>query len=63
MESKTAAPAGQGRARDSRDELTSGERGLLEAVVRKDRKATAEFVSTYTDAVYSYLRQRLALET
>src|SRR5437588_12221893 len=32
---------------------------LVAAVLRKDRKATAEFVNTYTDAVYSFIRRRL----
>ena len=35
------------------------ERELVRAVVRKDRKATAEFVSLHVDAVYSYVRHRL----
>jgi RNA polymerase sigma-70 factor (ECF subfamily) len=30
------------------------------AVLEKDRKATAEFVDRYTDAVYSFIRRRLA---
>ena len=33
---------------------------LVEAVLRKDRKATAELVSVHTDAVYGYVRSRLA---
>ncbi len=33
--------------------------GLVAAVLRKDRKATAEFVDTYTDVVYSFVRRRL----
>ena len=33
---------------------------LVTAVLRKDRKATAEFVNTYTDAVYSFIRRRLS---
>ena len=33
--------------------------GLAEAVLRKDRKATAEFVERYSDAVYAYLRRRM----
>jgi len=33
---------------------------LVAAVLRKDRKATAEFVNTYTDAVYSFIRRRLS---
>ena len=33
---------------------------LVEAVLRKDRKATAEFVSRYADNVYGYVCARLA---
>src|SRR5438876_6327183 len=33
---------------------------LLQAVLKKDRKATAEFVSRYADPVYGYVSQRLA---
>jgi len=32
---------------------------LVQAVLRRDRKATAEFVADFTDAVYAYLRRRL----
>ncbi len=40
--------------------LASEESILLDAVLKKDRKATAEFVSRYTDPVYGYVSQRLA---
>ena len=33
---------------------------LVAAILRKDRKATAEFVARYADAVYAYVRSRLA---
>src|SRR5258708_16446021 len=33
---------------------------LVVAVLRKDRKATAEFVALYADDLYRYLRSRLA---
>jgi RNA polymerase sigma-70 factor (ECF subfamily) len=33
---------------------------LVAAVLRKDRKATAEFVSRYADTVYAYVHHRLA---
>ena len=33
---------------------------LVAAVLLKDRKATAEFVARYADALYSYVRSRLA---
>ena len=33
---------------------------LVAAVLRKDRKATAQFVARYADSVYGYIRSRLA---
>jgi RNA polymerase sigma-70 factor (ECF subfamily) len=33
---------------------------LVTAVLQKDRKATAEFVNTYTDSVYAFIRRRLS---
>ncbi len=39
------------------------ERELVAAVLRKDRKATAAFVASYTDVLYAYVRQRLAPRT
>jgi RNA polymerase sigma-70 factor (ECF subfamily) len=36
---------------------------LAAAVLRKDRKATAEFVERYSDAVYGYLYRRLVPRT
>jgi RNA polymerase sigma-70 factor (ECF subfamily) len=36
------------------------ERGLIAAVLRKDRKAAARFVASHIDAVYAYARHRLA---
>jgi len=35
------------------------EKELVAAVLRKDRKATAEFVALYADSVFSYIRHRL----
>jgi RNA polymerase sigma-70 factor (ECF subfamily) len=35
------------------------ELSLVQAILRKDRKATADFVSAYTDKIYSYVRYRL----
>lgn len=35
------------------------ERELVAAILRKDRKATAEFVTRYADGVYRYVRSRL----
>ena len=36
------------------------EKRLVAAVIRKDRKATAEFVARFADPVHGYVRQRLA---
>ncbi len=40
--------------------LAADERALLAAVLQKDRKAAAEFVSRYADPVYAYVSRRLA---
>jgi RNA polymerase sigma-70 factor (ECF subfamily) len=53
-ESGVAAPGPQG------DALAREESILLAAVLRKDRKATAEFVARYADPVFGYVSQRLA---
>jgi RNA polymerase sigma-70 factor (ECF subfamily) len=37
-----------------------GDAALLAGLLRKDRKATAEFVSRYSDSVYGFIRSRLA---
>ena len=37
----------------------AGEAELIEALLRKDRKASEEFISRYSDAVHSYLCRRL----
>src|SRR5215467_7690212 len=36
---------------------------LVTQILRKDRKATAEFVARYTDQVYRYVRRRLIPRT
>lgn len=40
--------------------MGSADSALVAAVLRKDRKATAEFVARYADDLYSYIRSRLA---
>jgi RNA polymerase sigma-70 factor, ECF subfamily len=40
--------------------LPTEEQALLTAVLAKDRKAAAEFVSRYADAVFAYVSRRLA---
>jgi len=42
------------------DSKVTEDRDLVAAVLRKDRKATAEFVARYADPVYAYVKQRLA---
>jgi RNA polymerase sigma-70 factor, ECF subfamily len=36
------------------------EHALVTAILRKDRKAAARFIADYSDAVYAYVRHRLA---
>ena len=62
MQSDTpsAAESGVATAEPPGDALASEESILLDAVLKKDRKATAEFVSRYADPVYGYVSQRLA---
>ena len=43
-----------------KDQAPGDDVALVTAVLQRDRKATAEFVDTYTDAVYSFIRRRLA---
>ncbi|MGH9499347.1 MAG: RNA polymerase sigma factor [Terriglobales bacterium] len=49
-------PEPPGESSPSEDE----DGALLAALLRKDRKATAEFVSRYSDSVYAFVRYRLA---
>jgi RNA polymerase sigma-70 factor (ECF subfamily) len=37
----------------------SDEKSLVEALLRRDRKAAAEFVTAHADAIYEYIRRRL----
>lgn len=43
--------------------ISRQEQELVAAILRKDRKATARFVAEYADAVYGYVRHRLAPRT
>lgn len=51
------------RERAATSGLESGaqaaDRELVAAILRKDRKATADFVATYADEIYVYVRSRL----
>jgi RNA polymerase sigma-70 factor (ECF subfamily) len=62
MQSDTpsAAESGVAAALPQSDAPANEESILLDAVLKKDRKATAEFVSRYADPVYGYISQRLA---
>ena len=44
---------------EPREKLAEKDRNLVEAVLRKDRKASAELVSSHADHVYAYVRHRL----
>jgi RNA polymerase sigma-70 factor (ECF subfamily) len=44
---------------DEADPGTAEDMKLVADVLRKDRKATAEFVSRYADSIYSYVRRRI----
>ena len=56
----SAAESAGGTAGTPTPALSAEERVLLTAVLQKDRKAAAEFVSRYVDAVYAYVSRRLA---
>lgn len=45
---------------DAPSSLLAEERGLIARLLRKDRKAAAEFISRYSDSVYGFVRSRLA---
>jgi len=46
-------------AAETGDSQAGVDSALVAAVLRKDRKATAEFVAKYSDCVYRYVRARL----
>ena len=62
MQSDTSPEADSGVAAPGPqdDALAREESILLAAVLKKDRKATAEFVARYADPVFGYVSQRLA---
>jgi hypothetical protein len=41
-------------------DVAADEQRLVAAILGRDRKAAAELVSRYADAIYSYVRHRLA---
>lgn len=51
---------GEGPARLESEAAAADDAALVAAVLCKDRKATAEFVSRHAGAVYAYVRSRLA---
>ena len=59
-ETSSAADSAGRTARLGALEPSSEEQALLAAVLAKDRKAAAEFVARYADAVYAYVSRRLA---
>jgi len=46
------------RITDGADATAAEDMKLVAEVLRRDRKATAEFVSRYADSIYSYVRRR-----
>src|SRR5213596_1252573 len=62
-ETSFAADSAGRTARLGALEPSSEEQALLAAVLAKDRKAAAEFVARYADAVYAYVSRRLAPRT
>ena len=58
-ETSFAADSAGRTARLGALEPSSEEQALLAAVLAKDRKAAAEFVARYADAVYAYVSRRL----
>src|SRR6266851_4935257 len=59
-EPSSAADSAGRTARLGALDSSSEEQALLAAVLAKDRKAAAEFVARYADAVYGYVSRRLA---
>lgn len=47
----------------SRDLERHADAALARAILQRDRKATAEFVSIHSDAIYAYVRRRLLPRT
>ena len=56
----SAVESADGGARPRQPAPSAEEQALLAAVLAKDRKAAAEFVSRYADTVYAYVSRRLA---
>ena len=57
---RTAGPQGRSQSLPA---VCAEDRDLVHAVLRKDRKAAADFIDRYADPVYAYVRQRLAPKT
>jgi RNA polymerase sigma-70 factor (ECF subfamily) len=45
------------------DPVTQSDAELVRAILQRDRKATADFVSLHSDAIYAYVRWRLLPRT
>lgn len=56
----SAPESAPGEALHGLPAVLAAEQALLAAVLAKDRKAAAEFVSLYADPVYAYVSRRLA---
>jgi RNA polymerase sigma-70 factor (ECF subfamily) len=60
MDPEAPGAVGRPQTRVSPIPTTPDESELVTSVLRKDRKAAAQFVAAHIDAVYSYARHRLA---
>jgi RNA polymerase sigma-70 factor (ECF subfamily) len=59
VDARTPDVTAQPQAAPERAPSGADERALVAAVLRKDRKAAAQFVAAHIDAVYAYTRHRL----
>lgn len=52
-----------GSRKPEADPVTQSDAALVRAILQRDRKATADFVSLHSDAIYAYVRWRLLPRT
>jgi RNA polymerase sigma-70 factor (ECF subfamily) len=63
QEPAEGSPAPEQGAASPTDAQTQSDAELVRGVLQKDRKATAEFVSRYADAIHAFVRRRLLPRT
>jgi RNA polymerase sigma-70 factor (ECF subfamily) len=59
----TVPEAAQGSPEPQRGPVAQSDAELVRAILQRDRKATADFVSLHSDAIYAYVRWRLLPRT